>query len=260
MIEGITGLQVQTSLLIMMRISAFFVISPGFSMKGLPNLVKVGLAAGLTMAAYPVSAPLSSEVSMQVFVLLTIKEVLLGLAIGFITKLIFSAIEMAGNFVDFQVGFQMGAIFDPALGVSSSYYGKIYYWMSICIFFLTDLHHLVLKTVIKTFQYIPIESTNLGGFGVEGMVKLYSIVFETAINLAAPLMIVALFTEVVLGLISRTVPQINVLILGMPLKIIASFIFVLLLLPTISSSIQNILPMMIKYINEFVQSMPKNVR
>ncbi|MGB3160680.1 flagellar biosynthetic protein FliR [Carnobacterium sp.] len=257
MIEGITGLQVQTSLLILMRISAFFMISPGFSMKGLPNLVKIGLSAGLTLAAYPVTQALSAQVTMQVFAVLAIKEVLLGLAIGFITKLIFSAIEMAGNFVDFQVGFQMGAVFDPALGVSSSYYGKIYYWMSICIFFITDLHHLVLKTVIKTFQSVPIESTNLGGFGVEGMVKLYSIVFESAINLAAPLMIVALFTEVVLGLISRTVPQINVLILGMPLKIIASFIFILLLLPAISSNIQDILPMMTKYINEFIQSLPK---
>lgn len=128
--------------------------------------------------------------------------------------------------------------------------------MSICIFFITDLHHLVLKTVIKTFQSVPIESTNLGGFGVEGMVKLYSIVFEAAINLAAPLTIVALFTEVVLGLISRTVPQINVLILGMPLKIIVSFIFILLLLPMISSNIQDILPMMTKYINEFIQSLP----
>lgn len=256
MIEGVSSLQIQTALLILMRISAFFITSPGFSMKGLPNTVKVGLSVGLTIAAYPVTAELTTEVSIQVFLVLVMKEVLLGLAIGFITKLLFSAIEMAGNFIDFQVGFQMGAVFDPALGVNSSYYGKIYYWLSICIFFITDLHHLVLKTVIKTFQSIPIESTNLGNFGVEGMVKLYLIIFESAINLAAPLMIVALFTEVILGLISRTVPQINVLILGMPLKIITSFIFILLLLPSISSNIQEILPMMIKYINEFIQSLP----
>jgi len=255
-IEEITDLQIQTALLILMRISAFFVISPGFSMKGLPNLVKIGLSAGLTIAAYPVTAALTSEVSLQIFALLAMKEVVLGLAIGFVTKLIFATIEMAGNFVDFQVGFQMGAVFDPALGVSASYYGKIYYWLSICIFFITDLHHLVLKTVIKTFQYVPIESTNLGGFGVEGMVKLYAIVFESALNLAAPMIIVALFTEVVLGLISRTVPQINVLILGMPLKIISSFLFILLLLPTLLNNIQTTLPMMIKYINEFIQSLP----
>ena len=254
--EEITGLQIQTALLILMRITTFFVISPGFSLKGLPNLVKIGLSAGLTFAAYPVTTALASEVTLQVFVVLAMKEMALGLAIGFITKLIFSAIEMAGNFVDFQVGFQMGAVFDPALGVSSSYYGKIYYWLSICIFFITDLHHLVLKTVIKTFQTVPIESTNLGGFGVEGMVKLYSMVFESALNLAAPLMIVALSTEVVLGLISRTVPQINVLILGMPLKIIASFIFILVLLPSIASNIQELLPTMLKYISEFTQSLP----
>lgn len=256
MIEGIGGLQIQTALLIFTRITAFIVISPGFSIKGLPSLVKIGLAVGITLAAYPVTSALSAEVPMELFVLLAIKETLLGLAIGFITKLIFSAIEMAGNFVDFQVGFSMGATFDPALGVNVSYYGKIYYWLSICIFFLTDLHHVVIKTVVKTFQYVPIDSTDLGGFGVEGMVKLFAIVFESALNLAAPLMIVALLTEVVLGLISRTVPQINVLILGMPLKVLASFVFMLLLLPTLIKNIQTTMPLMIKYINEFIQSLP----
>lgn len=256
MIDGALGLQIQTALLIFIRIATFITISPGFSIKGLPNLVKVGLAVGITLAAFPVVPTLSVAASTLFLVLLGIKEVFLGLAIGFITKLIFSAIEMAGNFVDFQVGFSMGAVYDPTMGVSVSYYGKIYYWLSICIFFLTDLHHVVIKTLVKTFEYVPIESTNLGGFGVEGMVKLFAIVFESALNLAAPLMIVALLTEVVLGLISRTVPQINVLILGMPLKVLAAFLFTLVLLPTLTKNISRTLPLMIKYINEFIQSFP----
>lgn len=256
MSDGVVGLQIQTALLVFIRITTFMTISPGFSIKGLPNLIKVGLAAGIAFAAIPVVPVLSAEIPVLLFVLLGIKEVFLGLAIGFITKLIFSAIEMAGNFVDFQVGFSMGAVYDPTMGVSVSYYGKIYYWLSICIFFLTDLHHVVIKTVIKTFEYVPIESTNLGGFGVEGMVKLFAIVFETALNLAAPLMIVALLTEVVLGLISRTVPQINVLILGMPLKVLAAFLFTLVLLPTLTKNISHMLPLMVKYINEFIQSLP----
>ena len=102
---------------------------------------------------------------------------------------------------------------------------------------------------------MPISSTNIGSFGVEGMMKLLGIIFELAFNLAAPMIIVALLTEVILGLISRSVPQINVLILGMPLKIIASFVIMLILLPTLVKNIQEILPLMVKYMNEFLQSL-----
>ena len=85
--------------------------------------------------------------------------------------------------------------------------------------------------------------------------KLLGIIFEIAFNIAVPMMIVALLTEVILGLISRSVPQINVLILGMPLKIVASFVMILVLLPTLVKNIQTTLPLMVKYMNEFMQSL-----
>lgn len=124
-----------------------------------------------------------------------------------------------------------------------------------CVFYLTNLHHVVIKSLVKSFTTVPISNTNLGDFGVEGMMKLLGIIFEIAFNIAVPMMIVALLTEVILGLISRSVPQINVLILGMPLKIVASFVMILVLLPTLVKNIQTTLPLMVKYMNEFMQSL-----
>lgn len=248
-------IQLQTIILIFIRITAFIVVSPGFSIKGLPSVAKIALSMGITLAAYSAVPVMKQEAATLFFALLVVKEVLVGIAIGFITKLFFSAVEIAGNLVDFQVGFSMGAVYDPSMGINVSYYGKIYYWLSMCVFYMTNLHHIVIKSLVQSFQYMPISSTNIGSFGVEGMMKLLGIIFELAFNLAAPMIIVALLTEVILGLISRSVPQINVLILGMPLKIVASFVIMLILLPTLVKNIQEILPLMVKYMNEFLQSL-----
>lgn len=249
------NIQLQTIILIFIRVTSFIVVSPGFSIKGLPSVAKIALSMGITLAAYSAVPVMEQEAGTVVFAVLVIKEVLLGIALGFITKLFFTAVEIAGNFVDFQVGFSMGAVYDPSMGINVSYYGKIYYWLSMCVFYLTNLHHVVIKSLVKSFESVPISSTDLGDFGVEGMMKLLGIIFELAFNIAVPMMIVALLTEVILGLISRSVPQINVLILGMPLKIVASFVMMLVLLPTLVKNIQTTLPLMVKYMNEFIQSL-----
>ena len=249
------NIQLQTIILIFIRVTSFIVVSPGFSIKGLPSVAKIALSMGITLAAYSAVPVMEQEAGTVVFAVLVIKEVLLGIALGFITKLFFTAVEIAGNFVDFQVGFSMGAVYDPSMGINVSYYGKIYYWLSMCVFYLTNLHHVVIKSLVKSFESVPISSTDLGDFGVEGMMKLLGIIFEIAFNIAVPMMIVALLTEVILGLISRSVPQINVLILGMPLKIVASFVMILVLLPTLVKNIQTTLPLMVKYMNEFMQSL-----
>lgn len=248
-------IQLQTIILIFIRITTFIVVSPGFSIKGLPSVAKIALSMGITLAAYSAVPVMGQEASTLFFALLIMKEVLLGIAIGFITKLFFTAVEIAGNFVDFQVGFSMGAVYDPSMEINVSYYGKIYYWLSMCVFYLSNLHHVVIKSLVQSFQSVPVASTNLGDFGVEGMMKLLGIIFELAFNLSAPMVIVALLTEVILGLISRSVPQINVLILGMPLKIVTSFLIMLILLPILVKNIHTILPLMVKYMNEFMQSM-----
>lgn len=248
--------EIHVALLILMRVSAFIFVCPGFSFTGLPNLVKIAISAGISIGVYSVVPAVTSIDGVIEFFFLGLKEVLVGFAIGYICQLFFTAVEMAGKLVDFQVGFSMSEVFDPSLGISASNYGKAFYWISMCVFFFTDLHHAVIKALVQSFTYLPLESTNLGTFGVEGIIKLFGMIFELSINLALPLMITSLIAEVVLGLISRTVPQINVLILGMPMKVLVSLIITLAVLTPMTESIQDIMPMMVKYMNEFMRSLP----
>lgn len=247
--------QLQTGVLFFMRIASFIVVCPGFSFTGMPNTIKAGLSFGLTLAVFSVAPALPETIDRMPFVALIAKEILLGLAAGYISRLIFAVMEIAGSLVDFQVGFSMAEVYDPSMGVSASNYGRVYYWLSMCIFFLGDIHHAVIRTLVQSFDQLPVGSFELGTMGTEGIVKLFGITFEMALNLAAPLMIVAVLTEVILALVSRSIPQINVLILGMPLKILVSFLLMLILLPPLIGNLSRILPIMVEYLNDFFFNM-----
>ena len=248
-------IQVQQFILIFCRMTAFIALCPGFSFKSFPNSVKIGLAFSLTTIVFPSVSLLPAELSLVTLGGFVLKEVLVGLALGYVSQLLFSGIEIAGQLVDFQVGFSMGAIYDPAMGVNASNYGRIYYWLGIAVFFLMDLHHTVIKSLLGSFQILPVTTAHLDGATVEGVLKLFVQVFEIALGLAAPLLLVALMVDIILGIISRTVPQINVLMLGMPLKITVSFFIFLLLLPNLVTNLGHTIEQLGQFIQEFVKSL-----
>jgi len=146
----------------------------------------------------------------------------------------------------------MAAVYSPLSGTSVSNYGRVYYWLAICIFFLLDLHLLIVETLIVSFQHIPIAAVEFHSFNPEGVVKLFGIVFEMALNLSLPMILVVLATDIVMGVISRTVPQINVLMLGMPLKSLVSFFVFLIIVSWVMGSIGNILGTIPGYLREFL--------
>ncbi|OJF90888.1 flagellar biosynthetic protein FliR [Alkalibacterium sp. 20] len=243
---------IQQFLLILIRLTVFITVSPGFSHKSFPAASKIALSVGLALPVMVTVNAFDAEISMALFLTIAVKEVLIGLALGYITLLFFTAFEIAGAFVDFQVGFSMGQIYDPALGVNASYYGRVYYWISMMIFFIANIHHQVIRSLVKSFEWAPLEQLSFSHFGMEGMIHLFSHMFATAVQLAIPLIIVAILSELTLALISRTVPQINVLILGMPMKIVVSLVFMFFFLSLLMRNIGDVFPDMIKYMNEWL--------
>ena len=252
--EGMTA-NLITYLLIFTRITSFIVISPGFSFKSMPIYAKVLIALALTLGVSTGVPLITVEMNQLVLVFYLVREVLVGLAMGFISQLVFSAIEIAGQLIDFQVGFSMAAMFDPATGVQASNYGRLAYWLSLAIFFFSDMHLVMIESLLASFNVLPIGVAQLTSQSLTGTMEVFVEIFRIALGLAAPLMIVALITDIVLGIISRSVPQINVLMLGMPLKILASFFFMILLLPVFVGNIARLMPLMSEYVTEFVKSL-----
>lgn len=245
-------IQIQKLLLIMARITAFISKVPGFSFKGLPNTFKVGLSVSFSMIVYLMTPDIPIESSLVLFFIYIGKEVLLGLALGYIVELIFGAVEIAGQLVDFQSGFSMGNMFDPSMGKQASYYGRIYYWILLSLFFIFDIHHYLIESIIGSFQYVPAGAVDLGKFNILGVIVLFSRVFEIGFNLAAPMIILVLMTDIVLGIISKSVPQINVLMLGMPIKALVGYLLIFITLPWIMESMGDIIFLIPDYIEKFL--------
>jgi flagellar biosynthetic protein FliR len=218
------NIELQKAILILIRITSFIVISPAFSLRGLPNTMKVGFSVALTVFAYSSVVEFVPVANMFLFFTYAIKETLVGLAMGYVTNLVFIACEMAGQLIDFQAGFTMATVYDPITGNNVSNYGKAYYWIAIAALFLLDMHHYMITGMIQSFKLVPLGNHLIDGIDIEMVVNIFGAMFETALNFAAPMIIVLLVSDAVLGIISRTVPQINVFMLGMPVKALVSFV------------------------------------
>lgn len=246
-------LELQSFLFILARITAFIVVVPGFSHKSFPNTSKVALSIILSWVVY-VNIP-QAPVYQQtlLFMLAVLRETIIGLTMGFIAKMAFSSVEMAGQLVDFQVGYSMGAIYDPATGTTSSYYGKLFSWMSILVFFMLDLHHTLLLTVMESFTVVTAGQLGFGGLNLSGILYVFSYTFKIAFCIAAPMLIVLLVTDIVMGLLSRTVPEINVFMLGMPLKSLIGMVMFLILVSSLMTTTGKTLGLMDDYIIKAVE-------
>lgn len=243
----------QKILLILARIIAFIFLCPGLSFRSLPNMVKVVISLSLTLAVFKIVPDIYLVDNFTYFIILIVKEIILGLAIGYIGKLVFGIFEIAGQFVDFQVGFAMANVYDKSIGKQVSNFGKIYYWISISLFFILDLHHRVLEGIMGSFKYVPITMVNMEALGLEEIIVLFSRVFEMGFNLAIPVVTVVLLTDIILGIISRTIPQINVLMLGMPLKALVGFSITIVSISWIINTMGKDLGFLILWMNKYIK-------
>lgn len=246
--------EIQLMILVFIRILSFMVVCPVFSHRGVPMMAKAVLAGSLLIGSWPYVEVTETVYPLFIFGLISVKEVLLGLTMGYLTQLVFTGVEMAGQLVDFQVGFSMGQAFDPNFQIMSSQYGKAYYWMSLAIVFVLDLHHHLINGVVTSFRLIPLGAFPIEGTTVDGIVQLFVGTFEMALNLGAPLIVAVLVIDVVLGVISRAVPSINVLMLGMPFKNMVSFVIFLMVLPNTVSYLGKKLPQALLFLQEFLES------
>ncbi|MCP0886239.1 flagellar biosynthetic protein FliR [Ligilactobacillus sp. WILCCON 0076] len=249
---------IQLTGLIICRIATFVILAPLFSEKNFPNLAKLIVVGSLTIVAFPMVSSSYHSVSGTIYILLAIKETLFGMLMGYVSKLAFDAITMSGAFIDFQTGLTMAQAYDPTFQTENSTYGKIYNWMAIMVFFALNLHQLMIRGLMYSFQIVPIGSANvITGPIVGGVVKLFAKAFAMSVSLAAPLVVAVLVVDIVLGIIARTIPQINVLMLGMSIKTIVALIIFLLALPNVIDFLEQILPHAYTYMVNLINYLHK---
>ncbi|MCP8616507.1 flagellar biosynthetic protein FliR [Salirhabdus salicampi] len=211
-------------LLIFARVTGFFLMIPLFSYRGIPARHKMGLIFFLTwIMFYSVQIPVMA-IDGQYFMLL-LKELMVGIMIGFIAYLILAAIQIAGGFIDFQMGFAIANVIDPQTGAQSPLIGQFLYTITLLFLITVDAHHMLLDGIFYSYDFIPMEQMipfEEGSIPLF-LIKMFSLMFLIAFQMSIPIVGCLFLVDVALGIVARTVPQLNVFVVGLPLKIFVSF-------------------------------------
>jgi flagellar biosynthetic protein FliR len=220
-------------MLIATRLSAMLAVAPVFSSRTIPMRLKAGLVILVSYITLPVVAAEGGRMpaDLLTFATLAVKEALIGFAFGIVAQMLFAAIQTAGAFIDVSAGFAIAQTIDPTSGVNISVLGRWYNLVATASFLALGGHQLLVAGVVRSFSLAPpLADPDLGAV-VTGVLARADDIFLVAVQVGAPIVAALLITDVTLGIISRSVPQMNVFIVGLPLKIVVALAGSAILLP-----------------------------
>ena len=224
MLEIIQLSVVPVFLLIFARTLAFFITVPLFSYRTIPTMFKIGFSFFLSLVIMTSMEAPVLDVD-HIYFLLLLKEVAVGLAIGLIAYIILSAVQIAGGFIDFQMGFAIANVVDPQTGAQSPIIGQFFYMFAMLFLLSVNGHYLLIDGIFHSYQFITLEGfIEINGTFSEFIIDTFNNMFIVAFQMALPIVGCLFLVDVALGLIARTVPQVNVFVVGLPLKILVSFL------------------------------------
>lgn len=244
-------------LLVFMRVSAFFVTMPLFSYRTLPASYRIGFAFFLSLLMqYTIDMdplPINGD-----YFLLIIKEASVGLLVGFIAYMMLSAIQIAGGFIDFQMGFAIANVIDPQTGAQSPLIGQYLYMFSLLFLLAINGHHLILDGIFYSYTFIPIDQLFIP-FGnasfIEYIIQSLGLMFMIAFQMSIPVVASLFLVDVALGIIARTVPQLNIFVVGLPIKIGVSLLVIFIVLGVMFGAVQNLFETMLYVMRSVMEYM-----
>ncbi|MEI5675452.1 MULTISPECIES: flagellar biosynthetic protein FliR [Nocardioides] len=220
-------------LLASLRIIAWVAVVPPFASRGIPAGAKVVLSLGLALTVAPAMA--QTEIPVETFPLIVtaLTQVLIGLAMGFLTMLLFTAIAAAGSMIDVFGGFALAQGFDPLSMNSSTIFGKFHQMLATMMLFASGGHLVVIGGLLTTFRLLPIgTSPDLDG-GAALFTKAFEVFFVTAVQIAMPMIAVLFIADLGLALMTKVAPALNALNVMFPAKIGLTLLLVGLSFPVL---------------------------
>lgn len=229
-------------LLILTRVSAFIVVIPVFGGPNTPRLLKIGFSFVLAVLLLPLVAPVASPITGGLigFALAVLREAVVGVAMGLVCFFILHSLTIAGQLFDMHIGFMMSNFFDPVTGGQTTLLAKFLYLLGITLFLTMDGHHMVISGLFKSFQMVPLTGAEFNGDTALFIIRVFARMITIAVQICLPIIAVVLIIDVALGLVGKTAPQMNIFMLGFPIKIamgIATLAVMVPLMGTVFSSL-----------------------
>jgi len=245
--------QFQLFLLVVVRTSGIFVFSPFFSSQNVPNVAKIGLTLSISII---ISMTLTSPVDYSILPLTIVifKELLVGIIIGFISYAFFSAFYVMGQIIDMKIGFGMANVIDPQNRIQIPLMGNFYYIFSFIILLGINGHHRIILALKESYNYIPINGFKYTEGSMAIIIDTLAKAFELGLKLSMPIVVIIFLTDIILGILSKTIPQLNVFVVGMPFKILIGLLLILVGMPIFFNSMDSIFDLIINNMYKFIKT------
>jgi flagellar biosynthetic protein FliR len=202
------------------RVAGIFSSIPLFGGERVPMKIRVLLILAMTLVCFPILklTPQSLPSDFPGLFLFVIAEALIGFTLGIVAKAVFGAVDFCGDIVGMQMGFSMASLFDPTMGQQQlmSLFQSL---LAMLLFLTLGAHHIFIRAMVESYTLIPIGGWHVSGELISFLVATTSGIFILGIKLAAPVMVALLATSVVLGVMARSFPQMNIFMISMPLNI-----------------------------------------
>lgn len=213
-------------LLIFARIAGFTAVAPLFSHKVVYARLRVFIAICISLCVFPVVEVALPEYETVIdYSFIVIKEILVGMSIGFVAKIVMEVINMAGEFIDREIGFTMSTNFDPSTGGMVTITAELYDRLIYLIIVITNLHFFILRAIARSFEVVPVGAVSPKiAFLYTNIVSLIGEYFMIGFRVAMPVFIGATILNVILGILTKSSPQMNMFSVGMQLKVIVGLL------------------------------------
>lgn len=205
------------------RISGFFMFTPFFRNINIPMSLRISFMFYLTIIFTPTYTLAIGDINATLFLIIILSELLIGLFAGFILEIIFSALGIAGMQISNIIGFSMSSVMDPQSGINSPLISSFFMLIATMVLLSFDGHHLILLLLNQSFETIEIGTFLLDDKIFTYVIKHSAYVFTFGFMIAFPIIAVSLLMDIIFGMLMKTMPQFNLLVIGFPIKIAVSF-------------------------------------
>lgn len=208
-------------LLILVRISGFIFAAPFFSLSQVPVRVKAGISVflGVIVGSMIEYTPLEYAGTIG-YMMLVIKELVMGLILGFASSICVYILNFAGQMIDMEIGFSMVSLFDPVSKVQTTITGNLYTYLVMLMLMVTDMHYYLLRAIIDSFRLVPLGKVEIPPDIYKSFLTFMADYFVIGFRIILPMFAATLLVNVVLGVLAKVAPQMNMFVIGMQLKVI----------------------------------------
>lgn len=248
---------VDVLLIIFVRILGAIAFLPIIEESKVPRIALAGFGLGISLSVFfNIDVSVSYyEPNLLSYTILIVKETVVGLVMGFVVKIFFQIYPFVGSLLSTQGGLGMSMVMDPTAGTQSTIIGRLYNLGLGAFFVLSGGYHWFIHTLVQSFELIPINQEVFGPNMVVSMIDSISLYFELGLKLAMPIVSVILVVDFAMGILARTVPQMNMFVIGIPLKMLILFILMVVTIQVISEYNTIIIENLVNTLMNIIQGM-----